>query len=59
MKIRIIKKPEYMCVHHVQKTAFGMWFTVFAGTLSECEKVVESLTQTGTVFSVIKEVEVL
>ena len=59
MKIRIIKKPDYLVVHHVQKQAFGMWWTVFAGTLSECEKVVESLTQTGTVFAVIKEVEVL
>jgi hypothetical protein len=59
MKVRIIRKPEYDYVHHVQRKFLGFfWCTVFYGTLDTCEKVVENFKKYGVWSIVVKEYDV-
>lgn len=59
MKTRIIKKPEWTHLHHVQKKTkwLPFWRTVGAGTLQECQRVAENLEKHGEVYAVVYEGE--
>jgi len=59
MKIRIIRKPEYLHLHHVQKKTkwLPFWRTVRTGTLQECQGIAENLEKHGNAYTVVYEGE--
>jgi len=59
MKIRIIKKPQYVALHHVQKKVkwWPFWITVDTGSLKECQTYVDNLMQHGNTYAVLFEGE--
>jgi hypothetical protein len=59
MKIRIIKKPEFMSLHHLQKKTrwLPFWRTVETGTLQECQYMADNLVKHGKPYTVVYEGE--
>jgi hypothetical protein len=60
MKVRIIKKPEFTQLHHVQiKTWWWpFWRDVAYEDLRRCEKIIENIVTHGKPHDLIKEVKV-
>lgn len=60
MKIRIIRKPEFMTLHHLQKKTkwLPFWRTVDTGTLQECQRIADNLAKHGSTYTVVYEGEV-
>lgn len=59
MKIRIIRKPEFISLHHVQKKVvwWPFWITVETGTFQECQRIADNLEQHGNAYTVLYEGE--
>lgn len=59
MKLRIIKKPHYMCLHHLQRKFkwLPFWITIGAGSKHECEMHANNMLANGTSYEVVFEGE--
>jgi hypothetical protein len=59
MKVRIVQKPEYTMLFHVQvkKQWFPFWQTTHVGCKQSCERAAQNLMKHGTTESVIFEGE--
>lgn len=60
MKVRLIRKPEFTLLHHVQiKTWWWpFWRDIASDDLYRCEKIVENIVTRGKPHDLIKEVKV-
>lgn len=59
MKVRIIKKPEYTALHHVQvkRWWWPFWMTVARDDLFRCREIADNLITRGKPFTLVMEAE--
>lgn len=59
MKVRVIQKPEFNCLYHVQvkRWWWPFWGTVSYDTRQRCEQVARRLIEHGRKYEVVLEGE--
>lgn len=60
MKVRIIRKPEFTNLHHVQIKSWWwpFWRTVAYEDLRRCEQIVKNLIEHGHAYTIIMQEKV-
>lgn len=60
MKVRLIRKPEFTSLHHVQiKTWYWpFWRDIAYDDRHRCEQIVENIIASGKPFDVLREVKI-